>query len=83
MIFMSGKKGRPKKEKQIDALLAEDLLFESQKKPFNHVGYALHKDVIKRERLEKGLKQLHEIAFNERLPDSTAKALAIKIGGNI
>jgi hypothetical protein len=58
-------------------------LYESQKKPFNHVGYALHKDIQKRERLEKGLKQLHEIAFNERLPDSTAKALAIKIGGNI
>jgi hypothetical protein len=50
---MSGKRGRPKKEKQIDALLAEDLLFESQKKPFNHVGYALHKDVIKiRKRFE-------------------------------
>jgi len=77
------KRGRPKVEKPFEALLAEDLLFESQKKPFNHDGYALHKDVIKRERLEKGLKQLHEIAFNERLPDSTAKALAIKLGGNI
>jgi hypothetical protein len=77
------KRGRPKVEKHFEALLAEDLLYESQKKPFNHVGYALHKDIQKRERLEKGLKQLHEIAFNERLPDSTAKALAIKIGGNI
>jgi hypothetical protein len=77
------KRGRPKVEKPFEALLAEDLLFESQKKPFNHVGYALHKNVIKRERLEKGLKQLHEIAFNERLSDRTAKELAIKLGGNI
>jgi hypothetical protein len=34
------KRGRPKVEKPFEALLAEDLLFESQKKPFNHVGYA-------------------------------------------
>jgi hypothetical protein len=77
------KRGRPKVEKPFEALLAEELLFDSQRKPFNHIGYQLHLDVKKRERLEKGLKQLHEIAFNERLPDSTAKALAIKIGGNI
>lgn len=77
------KRGRPKAEKAFEPLLVEDLLFESQKKPFNHVGFALHQDMQKRERLEKGLKQLHEIAFNQRLSDTSAKSLAIKLGGNI
>lgn len=79
------KRGRPKKVEQegFTPMMAEDLLFESQKYQFNHVGYKLHLDIKNRERLEKGLKQLHEIAFNERLPDKTAKAMAIKLGGNI
>ena len=78
-----GKRGRPKVERPFEPLLAQDLLFDSQKPKFNHVGYELHKEVQKRERLEKGLMQLHELAFNERLPEKTAKALAIKLGGNI
>jgi len=77
------KRGRPKVEQPFEPLLAQDLLFDSHKPKINYVGYKLHQDALKRERLEKGLKQLHEIVFNERLPDSTAKALAIKLGGNI
>lgn len=76
------KRGRPKQEQEL-ALLAQDNLPESLQPRINPVQYQVTLDLVKRDRLEKGLKQLHEIAFNERLPDSTARKLAIKLGGNI
>ena len=84
-VFLMAKRGRPKKvlkDTEIP-LMVRDNEFDSLKYKLNVVGYQMHLDVKKRERLETGLKQLHEIAFNERLPDTTAKALAIKLGGNI
>ena len=79
------KRGRPKKVLEVTEmpLMERDTGFDCHKYKLNVVGYEMHLDVKKRERLETGLKQLHEIAFNERLPDTTAKALAIKLGGNI
>lgn len=79
------KRGRPKKViKETDMpLMARDTEFESLKYKLNVVGYELHLDVKKRERLQQGLKQLHKIAFNEEMSDWAAKAMAIKLGGNI
>lgn len=72
------KRGRPKKVvlEQDIPMLQKDLVFESQKPKMNHNHYKHHLDSVKKERLEKGLKALYELAFNERLPDTKAKALA-------
>lgn len=76
------KAGRPKQVLDYEPMLQRDTIVDSLKPKINHVSYQHHLNSVKRERLEKGLKQLFELAFNERLPDTKAKALAIELGGN-
>lgn len=75
------KRGRPKKvlkDTEIP-LMERDNEFDSLKYKLNVVGYQMHLDVKKKERLAKGIMDLYTLAFDERYPEYKANDLAKKL----
>ena len=73
------KKGRPAREIEDIPFMARDLEFESKKYVFNVNNWILHKQKKSRERLQKAVTELYLLAFDEKLPDEKAKALAKRL----
>jgi hypothetical protein len=76
---MTMKRGRPAKEQEDIPMMARDLEFESKKYVFNINNWILHKQKKSRERLQKAVQELYLLAFDEKLPDEKAKALAKRL----
>ena len=76
---MANKKGRPPREIEDIPMMARDLEFESKKYVFNVNNWILHKQKKSRDRLQKAVQELYLLAFDEKLPDEKAKALAKRL----
>jgi hypothetical protein len=76
---MTLKRGRPAREIEDIPFMARDLEHESKRYVFNVNNWILNKQKKSRERLQKAVTELYLLAFDEKLPDEKAKALARKL----
>ena len=76
---MANKRGRPPREIEDIPFMARDLEHESKRYVFNVNNWILNKQKKSRERLQKAVQELYLLAFDEKLPDEKAKALARKL----
>ena len=76
---MTLKRGRPAREIEDIPFMARDLEHESKRYVFNVNNWILNKQKKSRERLQKAVTELYLLAFDEKLPDEKAKALAKRL----